>query len=134
MCLYRAARKMDEPLLRGRSVLLVEDEMLNMMMFEAMLADLGCQAVTVSATIEDALARVADQAFDVAMPDLNLGGLKSYPVADALAARGVPFFFSTGYGDKDIEAAYRERPVLNKPFQAAQLVELLRNTLPSNVA
>lgn len=125
---------MDEPLLRGRSVLLVEDEMLNMMMFEAMLADLGCQAVTVSATIEDALARVADQPFDVAMLDLNLGGVKSYPIADALAARGVPFFFSTGYGEKDIEAAYRERPVLNKPFQAAQLVELLRNTLPSNVA
>jgi len=125
---------MDDLLLRGRSVLLVEDEMLNMMMFEAMLADLGCQAVTVSATIEDALARVADNVFDVAMLDLNLGGIKSYPVADALAARGVPFFFSTGYGEKDIEAAYRDRPVLNKPVQAKHLVELLQTMLPSKVA
>jgi CheY-like chemotaxis protein len=125
---------MHELLLKGRSVLLVEDEMLNMMMFEGMLADLGCQAVTVSATIEDALARVADNVFDVAMLDLNLSGVKSYPVADALAARGVPFFFSTGYGDKDIEADYRDRPVLKKPVQAAQLVKLLCNVLPSEVA
>lgn len=125
---------MDELLLKGRSVLLVEDEMLNMMMFEGMLADLGCQAVTVSATIEDALSRVAESVFDVAMLDLNLGGVKSYPIADALTARGVPFFFSTGYGEKDIEADYRDRPVLNKPVQAVQLVELLRTVLTSKVA
>lgn len=80
---------MDELLLSGRSVLLAEDEMLNMIMFETMLADLGCQAVTVSATIEGAFAQVAENAFDVVMLDLNLGAVKSYPVAAALAARRV---------------------------------------------
>ncbi len=31
------------------------------------------------------------------MVDINLNGNKSHEVADALAARGVPFVFSTGY-------------------------------------
>lgn len=121
-------------LLAGRSALVVEDEMLNMMMFEGILADLGCQSVTVSATINDALARIAAQRFDIAMLDVNLGGAKSYPVADALAARGVPFFFSTGYGEQGMEDAYRDRPVLKKPFLAAEMIELLRNLLPTEAA
>src|SRR5450759_3942971 len=40
------------------------------------------------------------EAIDVAVLDVNINGQLSYPIADALAARGVPFVFSTGY-DKD---------------------------------
>jgi hypothetical protein len=40
------------------------------------------------------------EAIDVTVLDVNLNGQMSYPIADALAARGVPFVFSTGY-DKD---------------------------------
>ena len=39
------------------------------------------------------------EAIDAAVLDVNLKGQKSYPVADALAARGVPFVFSTGYNN-----------------------------------
>jgi hypothetical protein len=46
--------------------------------------------------------------FDAAMLDVNLNGNKSYPVADALAARGVPFVFSTGYSDHGMREGYRE--------------------------
>jgi hypothetical protein len=34
---------------------------------------------------------------DVAVLDVNLSGQKSFPIADALVARSVPFAFSTGY-------------------------------------
>ncbi len=105
--------------------------MLNLMMFEDILADLGCQSITVAATVEAALAHLAVKTFDIAMLDVNLGGAKSYPVADALAARGMLFFFSTGYGETGIETAYRDRPVLRKPFQPAEMAALLKDLLGS---
>jgi hypothetical protein len=46
----------------------------------------------------------------------ELNGNHSYVVADALAARGVPFIFSTGYSGLDMSEGDRDRPVLKKPF------------------
>jgi CheY-like chemotaxis protein len=116
--------------LAGRRVLVVEDEMMILMMIEGMLADLGCASVTSAATIDQALNVVESQVFDVAMLDLNLDGQKTYPVADRLAVRGIPFLFSTGYGDHGLQEGYADRPVLNKPFQQRELAELLRTLLP----
>jgi hypothetical protein len=68
--------------------------------------------------------------FDVATLDVNLGGTSSYPVADALAARAVPFVFSTGYGAHSLREGYRERPILKKPFAYEDLSRALRHLLP----
>ena len=100
----------------GRRVLVVEDEMLVCMMIEDMLADLGCESVTTAATVDQALAAIDAHTFDAAMLDMNLNGNKSYPVADALKVRGVPFFFATGYGGYDMSEVYRDRSVVMKPF------------------
>jgi CheY-like chemotaxis protein len=117
-----------DKLLSGRRVLVVEDEMLLLMTLEDMLADLGCEAVTSASTVKQALALAAAQVFDIAMLDVNLNGHESYPIADALAERGVPVLFSTGYGN-GITAGYRDRPVLKKPYNHADLVETLRCAL-----
>lgn len=116
-------------LLAGRAVLVVEDEMLVMMMIEDMLADLGCDDVTVAASVPQALALVAARDFDMATLDVNLGGVRSYPVADALAANGVPYLFSTGYDDHGMREGYRDRPVLKKPFHDAALAEIVEGLL-----
>lgn len=115
---------MNKPL-SGRRVLVVEDEMLILMHTEDMLADLGCEAVTDAATIDQALARIEAETFDVAMLDMNLDGDRTHGVADALAARGIPFVFATGYGAGDMANGYRDRPVLNKPFTPGELAEVL---------
>jgi CheY-like chemotaxis protein len=117
-----------DKVLAGRRVLVVEDEMMILMTIEDMLGDLGC-VVTAAATVDQALAFVDAQAFDVAMLDVNLNGNKSYPVADSLTARGVPFLFSTGYSDHGMREGYRDRPVLRKPFKYEQLVEILRRLI-----
>jgi CheY-like chemotaxis protein len=85
-------------LLSGRRILAVEDDMLIRLTLEDMLADLGCEAVSTAGTIDQAVGLIDLHRFDAATLDVNLGGTSSYPVADALAARGVPFVFSTGYG------------------------------------
>jgi hypothetical protein len=63
------------------------------------------------------------------MLDVNLNGTKSYPVADALAARGVPFLFSTGYSDHAMKEPYRNRPVLKKPFRPQELMDTFARLL-----
>ena len=118
-----------DDLLSGRRVLVVEDEMLVLLNVEDMLADLGCERVSAAATVAQALALIDTQAFDAAMVDVNLDGRKSYEVADALAARGVPFVFSTGYSGQSLDDGYRDRPVLGKPYRVADLIEILTRLL-----
>jgi CheY-like chemotaxis protein len=101
----------------------------------ASLSDLGCESVTTAATVDQALALMNERVFDVAMLDVNLNGQKSYPVADALAARRVPFVFATGYSDHVTKEGYPGRPVLKKPFKFEARVEVLaRLACPERVA
>ena len=118
-----------DTLLTGRRVLVVEDEMLVLMLIEDMLGELGCESVTAAATVDQALAMIDAQCFDAALLDLNLNGNKGHAVADALAARGVPFVFSTGYSDNDMAGGHRDRPLLKKPFQYEELVAMLTGLL-----
>ena len=103
--------------------------MLVLLGIEDVLADHGCESVSAAANVDQALSLIDSQAFDAAMVDVNLDGRKSYPVADALAARGVPFVFSTGYSGESLDEGYRDRPVLGKPYRDAQLVEALTRLL-----
>jgi len=111
---------MSKPL-SGRNILLVEDEMMLLMLIESMLGELGSQSVSAAATVRQALELINGQVFDAAMLDVNLNGETSFPVADALAARGIPFLFSTGYGIDGLTERFRDRPVLKKPFQYEEL-------------
>ena len=56
-----------------------------------------------------------------ALLDVNLGGEKSYPVAEVLALRGIPFAFSTGYRDHGEQTDFAGRPLLTKPYSIADL-------------
>jgi CheY-like chemotaxis protein len=118
-----------DKLLSGRSILVIEDEMLILMMIEDMLADLGCESVAVASKIGQAITLIDDQVFDAAMLDLNLNGMESYPIADALAARDVPYFFSTGNSLTNVKDGYRDQDVLKKPFTFEQLSNMLSRSL-----
>jgi CheY-like chemotaxis protein len=116
--------------LSGRRVLVVEDEMLVAMLLEDMLADLGCTVVGPAARVEQALAMIETAAsLDAAVLDLNINGQKSYPVADALVAGGVPFVFATGYGPHSLMNGYSWFPLLQKPFKRLELGKALMKLL-----
>ena len=120
---------MVDNVLSGRRVLVVEDEMLVLMNIEDMLADLGCESVTAAATVDQAMALIEAQVFDAAMLDMNLNGTKSFPIADKLAALGVPFVFSTGYSAQDMRTGYQDRVLLKKPIRYQELVEVFTHLL-----
>ena len=101
----------------AQRILIVEDEPLIAMMLEDFLEALGRELVGTADSVGDALALVAQGGIDAAILDINLrAGEQSWPVADALAAAGIPFILSTGAGGDSIAEAYRGRPTLSKPF------------------
>jgi CheY-like chemotaxis protein len=112
---------------RGLRVLLVEDENLVALLLEDMLAELGHSVVGPVARFEKALEMARGEAIDLAILDVNINGKEAYPIAEALAARGIPFVFSTGYGK--LPAQYCDRPMLHKPFQQDDLQKLFAEVL-----
>lgn len=113
----------------GRRVLVVEDEVIVAWLLEDMLVDLGCVVIGPAANVKQALTKIEAEAIDVAVLDVNLNGEMSYPIADALAARGVPFVFVTGYDKDRMLDGYQAFPVLQKPFHRAELTVTLSELL-----
>lgn len=99
--------------------------MLVLMAIEDMLADLGCTSISVAGSLDKALALIAAERFDFATLDINLNGQRSYPAAQALSDAGVPFAFSTGYGEHGVGEGYGRHMVLNKPYSSHQLIDVL---------
>lgn len=118
-------------LLTGRRILVVEDEMLLLMNIETTLEDLGCTAISSAANVADALALLEERGFDAAMLDVNLDGETSYPVAEALIARGTPFVFATGYADHGERSDLLSWPTLRKPYLARDLAAAFADLLPA---
>ncbi|BBD01623.1 MULTISPECIES: HWE histidine kinase domain-containing protein [Sphingobium] len=112
-------------LLKGRNVLLVEDNMIIAMDGEDALRDLGADVVT-AASVGRAHEAIAIQSVDLAVLDFNLGHETSLPIADMLAERGIPFLFATGYGDGlELPARFEAVTLLKKPYSGATLAQAL---------
>jgi CheY-like chemotaxis protein len=110
---------------RALRVLVVEDEMLVALMLEGIIAELRHELVGTAAGFDQALAMAQRDTFDFAVLDVNLDGKEVYPVAEVLAARGIPFAFATGYGQRSLPEPYRSRPTLQKPFQRRDLEKIV---------
>lgn len=108
---------------KGHRFIVIEDEMMVLLMIEDMLADLGHEVVGSAATCQQALDLIATQSFDAALLDMNLNGEKCGGIAEALAARGIPFIFCTGSDMLDVAPELRGYPILHKPFSYEELVD-----------
>ena len=106
--------------LRGLRVLVLEDEPIIALAIEDALFELGATPV-LAERVADAEAALAEGGFDAAILDVNLHGQRSYPVAHALAALGLPFIFATGYGDAEHPDALRDVPTITKPYGRADI-------------
>ena len=111
---------------RPLRVLLLEDEVLIAMDLQAMLEDGGHTVIGPVETVADALARLDADRPDAAVLDLHLGDTSSVEVAQALAARRIPFLFATGAaGSAILPEGFADRPVLVKPFDGPALRDAL---------
>lgn len=108
--------------LADRRILLVEDEALLALIAEEVLQDQGCVVIGPVGKLSTALQMATDEALDAAVLDVTIRGGKSYPVAEQLTARGIPFVLVSGYGSWMLPEELRESPQLTKPFSAENLV------------
>jgi CheY-like chemotaxis protein len=119
--------------LAGKRVVVVEDEALVAILIEELLEDCGCSVLGPCGTLEAALEVARTETFDMAVLDVNLRGVKVYPVADMLTERHVPFLFLSGYGDGAIPLGRTTWKVCAKPFKAKDLVAMLSAALVPEV-
>jgi CheY-like chemotaxis protein len=118
----------------GKRVLIVEDELMIRMLLDGMLTDLGHTVAAEAGSIEEALTLAREAEFDVALLDVNLNGKPINPVVEVLIARGLPFVFASGYGQRGVPEAYRASPTLQKPFQVEALADALEAAAPAAAA
>lgn len=115
--------------LTGKRILIVEDEPIVAMCLEDMLQGLGCLIVGPAARLSEGLALATDEQVDAAILDVNLGKDRSYPIADLLRARSIPFVFATGYGRTDYAMA-PDAGLLEKPYTVDQVRSVLAALMP----
>jgi DNA-binding response OmpR family regulator len=114
---------------RGARILVVEDEAMVAMLIEDTLSDAGFKVLGPAATVAEAMAVLDAERPAGAVLDLNLGGDSSGPVADRLAAEGIPFLICSGYGASGVPPAHTGRPVLPKPYDPGELLRTMRRLL-----
>ncbi|GLQ52337.1 response regulator [Dyella flava] len=105
--------------------------MLVAMLLKDTLEDAGCRAV-MAARLAKGLEIATFQTIDAAILDINLAGQPSFPLADVLQERGVPFVFASGYGESGVPDAYRHVPVLQKPYDMAEIQAFITTLLKEN--
>lgn len=115
--------------LAGRRIMIVEDESLVAMLLETILEDLGCEAIGPAGSVTEGLELAARSSIDAALLDVNVAGTLVFPVAQALRDRGIPFVFSTGYGEGGLPEEWRGNPTIQKPFTEVTVHDALKHAL-----
>jgi CheY-like chemotaxis protein len=109
----------------GLRLLVVEDTFLIAEALSATLQGCGCQVVGPVAHLEQGLDFARNAALDGAVLDIDLAGKLCLPIAAVLSERGIPYVFVTGYSADALPAKYRGVPRLEKPFEPAELEQML---------
>lgn len=118
-----ASRSSARPDLKGKSVLIVEDNRLIAADLKLMLMELGFTTAVVCVEEAPALEYLATNKVDLGVLDVNLAGVStSFEVARKLAELGAPFLFASGYGaTADLPDWLGPRPVVLKPASKRDL-------------
>lgn len=117
---------MAEQTLDGRRVLVVEDEYLLADDLSNALMQTGAEVLGPVPSVEQAMSLIGtEDRIDAAVLDVNLRGDMVFPVADALAARGVAFAFATGYDRATLPDRFAAAPHVEKPFRSANIAAVL---------
>lgn len=128
-----AEKALAHAVLVGRRILIVEDEMLLAMEMIDDLEQIGAEPIGPVPSVSGALDILrSEQHFDAALINVYLRGKVSFPVANALVARNIPFLFVTG-NDGFAREHYPGIPIHPKPSDMPVLVTALGDLLAQAV-
>lgn len=115
--------------LRGRRVLVVEDEYYLADDLSRALAEAGAQVLGPVGALADAEAALEAGAFDCAILDMNLRGEMAFPIADRLESAGIPFVIATGYNSASLPDRFHSCPRVEKPFDSSAVIGAIGDLL-----
>ncbi|MCP1199354.1 response regulator [Notoacmeibacter sp. MSK16QG-6] len=117
--------------LSGRSILLVEDELMLALDIELELEDAGASVIGPVDRLDLGMALLDDAPMiDAAILDIDLHGVESFPIASRLRERGVPFLFHTGHGTRsELKEQFGDVTVCKKPVLSEQLIDAVAKLL-----
>lgn len=113
------------PLPADAAILIIDDEFLVLWALQDELERLGFEHIQTASSVAGSLELVEHSHLDFAFLDVNLGDQKSFPVADALDEKGVPYAFVTGYGRAGLDGRFRDATVLAKPVSRRAVQEIV---------
>ena len=119
--------------LRGRSVLIVEDEPLIALELHDALRIAGA-SILAATTIRDALELISYAQICAAIVDVDLGGDDCSSICRALAKRSIPFMFYTGYVRAAALSTWPDAPAISKPAASSTMIDVIVNLLPLKAA
>jgi two-component SAPR family response regulator len=109
----------------GKRVLILEDEYFIASDLSEALQRAGAEIVGPFNRPNAALAAIEAYPPDSAIVDINLAGERGFDVADALAARQVPFVIASGYDRTSVPARHADAPFCQKPVTTRDLLQVL---------
>ncbi|WP_306916366.1 response regulator [Rhizobium mesoamericanum] len=117
------------PLPPDLRILIVEDEFLIATDLAQTLRDEGYAIAGPVPSVREALMLIDEGAVAAAVLDIHLNDEHSYPVADQLAHRGIPFLFLTSYVKADLPERFKNRPLISKLADVQAVVVVLQTFL-----
>jgi|KBSMisStaDraftv2_1062788.scaffolds.fasta_scaffold130238_2 DNA-binding response OmpR family regulator len=112
--------------LRGRRILIVEDESLIAMLIGDAVEEAGGEVVGPCYTVAECMKAAQVEEIDAAVLDVDLAGRDVFPAADELRKREIPFLFHTAHADRqELSAQFGDVPLCRKPVAMNELVAVL---------
>lgn len=105
-------------------ILVVEDEAIIALEMESLLRDASCDVVACG-SLQAGLTEAGKQPFDAVVLDVSLHGQLSFPLADILAEKDIPFIFVSGYELEIVPHKHKRRPFVGKPYLSQKLLTAL---------
>ncbi|MEA3045393.1 MAG: hypothetical protein QOH47_3231 [Sphingomonadales bacterium] len=121
--------------IRGKAVLLVEDNDLVRSFADGVLAELG-YCVTSVGSADEALARLAAGPVDLLLSDIVMPGMSGIELARQVnqSHHGLPVLLATGYSEDLLKGAAAEFRVISKPYGPSELADAVAAALAAGAA
>jgi two-component SAPR family response regulator len=105
--------------------MILDDEAIIALDLAGMLQDLGHTVVSMANRVAGGMEFAKHGDLDMAILDINVHGVTSFPLATVLQDRGVPFIFASGYGESGLIDGFRDALVLTKPYGMDDLTQVV---------
>ncbi|MCV3768671.1 response regulator [Rhizobium sp. TRM95796] len=114
-----------ESRMKGQHVLIVEDEFFIAMDTQLALEQMGAIIVGPASNVADALGLIASRTVDCAILDIRLDVDDSYPIADKLMERHIPFLFASSESRGALPERFSGYVLIDKPLEMRLIVDAL---------